>query len=275
MSSPRDAFPSLRSLLFVPPLKPRYVEKAPATAAEGFIIDLEDSIGPTLKAAARAAVPGVLEALRGAGRPVLVRINADGEEDIQALSGYWLDGVIAPKVRSVVEVEVLAKHLRTAELNVGLLVSIEDPQGVLNAPELMFGAGDFVAATGMAPIADILTIPAMMTVLAARAAGCPAFGLPGLIAEFRDLEALRALASHAKSIGFNGSPAIHPDQLVVLQEAFSPTVEEAAAANRVVQAYESSDGSAQLVSGMFIDKATYQDALRVLSRWHETYPSTT
>ena len=274
MSSPRIDFPALRSLLFVPPTKLRYIEKAPSTAAGGFIIDLEDSIGPAMKAAARAAVPEVLDALRVAGRPVLVRINAAGEDDIKALASCEFDGVIVPKVRSAAEIEALAQRMQAATLKCSLLASIEDAQGVLNAAEiarhpkvtaLMFGAGDFIAATGMAPQADILAVPAIMTILAARAAGLPAFGLPGLIAEFRDLEGLRRLATHAKSLGFCGSPAIHPDQIVVLKESFGPTAEELAVARRIVHAYESSDGSPQMNAGVFIDQAVYLNSQRKLA----------
>lgn len=260
----------LRALLFVSPLKERHWAKALMGPADGFILDLEDSIGAEQKDAARAALPAAFDCLRASGRPLILRVNAGSKEDLALAADLQPDAVMLPKVGDLETVTQARDRLRDA---IPLLASVEDPGGVIAASAiatspgvagLMFGAGDFVADSGIEATDELLRVPALMVVLAAKAAGIPAFGLPNLIAEYRDLDRLASLAAQARAMGFSGSPAIHPDQVPVLQRAFAPDAVQLQRAREIAEAFERSDGSAFAIDGRLVDLATYRHAKAVL-----------
>lgn len=269
--------PALRSLLFVPALKARYWEKALGTAAGAFIVDLEDSVGADLKNEARDALPQAVLALNMGNRPVLVRVNANDRADLEAAARLPIQGLILPKVEGPDAVD----QASALSGDLPILASIESPLGLERAgaiadrkgvAALMFGAGDFIAETGMADDDDLLSTPALLMVLAAKARRLPAFGLPGTIAEFRDLERLGTLARKARAMGFSGTPAIHPDQIGVLNQAFGPTSRDLREARAVIAAFEASDGSAFMSEGKLIERAVYESALSVIRNGEEIDP---
>ncbi len=278
-----------RSMLFVPALEERFVAKAHARGADAVILDLEDSIAPSAKAAARAAVARAAARLAEHRVPTFVRVNHPGPltgDDIAAAVGPHVTGLLVPKVESADEVRAVARAVDAAERACGrsgrptvLAVIVETPAGVMRAEAiaraddrlaaLAFGSEDFAAAMEVLPAPETLTVPAQIVAVAARAAGLTPLGLAGSIAEFRDTEAFAAIARHARSLGFLGSPCIHPAQVPILNAAFAPAPGEVDWAARVVAAYDTAlaEGrGAVSVDGKMIDVPVYERAKRVLRR---------
>ncbi len=274
MSDPAD----LKSWLFVPAVQEKYVGRALESGAGAFILDLEDSIPLSRKAEARAALPAMIGSLGSDGRPVFVRINRGDRADAEACAAVSPHGIVLPKAETAQEVLEVAAWLEQAGASADTLLipAVESALGVLEAraiggasPQvagLMFGTGDFVADTGFAMTPDALAVPAALMALAAKACGLPVFGLPGSIGDLNDLEGLRSCASRARDLGYAGAPVIHPKQVEVLEEAFSPTSEDVEAAQRQVTAFEASEGGASAQDGRLVERPVYLRALTVLRR---------
>jgi len=267
--------------LFVPADRPDRVEKAMTLGAGAVIIDLEDAVAPSGKAAARQAVVEVLRSVRPVC-PVYVRVNRPGEPDILAadvdgLAPCWpvVDGVVVPKAESPADVHRVAGLLPGKRL----LPIVETAAGVEHAPliaaatpdvaTLVFGVADLSAELGVVPTADGLELLAARSrlVLACAIArvGKPVDG-PWLVVG--DEEGLAASAAHARRLGFGGKAAIHPAQLPVIRAAFAPTADEIGWARRVLAAFDVARrdgvGAVQLDDGTFIDVPVAERARSIL-----------
>ena len=291
-----------RSLLAVPATKRKMVEKALASDADGVFLDLEDAVAPDDKARAREDVVRATQELDWRGRPRLFRANAldtpyfyrDLIEVVEA-AGEPLDAVIIPKVNTPEDLHAVAVLLTQLELATNLDVGktklqaqIESAEGLTNADAiaratprleaLHFGPGDFAASLRM-PQTNIGTMDewdeaypghrfhyAMQRiVVAARAAGLRV--TDGPVADYNDEEGLRKSCLLARSLGFDGKWCIHPGQIPVANEAFSPTDEELEWAERVVAAYEEANaaGSGSVsVDGQMVDAASIRMAQNTL-----------
>lgn len=274
-------FEALRSLLFVPADRPDRFAKAAASGAGAVILDLEDGVAEADKAVALAAVPDGIAAIRAVDGRVLVRVNAGarGLADLAALAGQPADGFVLPKVEAPSDVTAAADALAAAGRPVpaNLVALVETPRGIVAAAAiaeagrdlaaLAFGAEDFAAAMGVPPGAEELGHAARTVAIAARAAGLPAFGVIGSIADIRNLAAYEAACRRARSAGFAGALAIHPAQVPVAERAFAPSPDEIAWAHAVLED-AAADPSGALVSrdGRMIDKPVIERARRVLSR---------
>jgi citrate lyase beta subunit len=278
------------------------VEKALASDADGVFLDLEDAVAPNDKAGARGDVVRALQELDWHGRPKLFRANAldtpyfyrDLIEVVEA-AGDLLDAVIIPKVNRPEDlhaVSVLSAQLELATgLNVGKLrlqAQIESAEGLTNADAiasatgrleaLHFGPGDFAATLRM-PLTSIGVMDewdeaypghrfhyAMQRiVVAARAAGVRV--LDGPVADYGNEEGLRKSCLLARSLGFDGKWCIHPAQILVVNETFSPTEKEVEWAQKVVAAYEEANaaGSGSVsVDGQMVDAASIRMARNTL-----------
>jgi citrate lyase subunit beta/citryl-CoA lyase len=266
----------VRSLLFAPATHPRRVEKALASEADVAILDLEDAVAETEKAAARGALAAAASQSRRTR--LFVRINAlssrHGIADLKALPP-GIDGIAIPKCESAAEVGMVAAHAPKADL----LPMIETAQGLKAAEEiaragtsvrcLAFGALDLALDLGLTPGKDESELAPYraMIVLASRLAGRePPIDSPS--PDFRDLEALRRSCERARRMGFQGKLCIHPDQLAVVRAAFAPTPEEVAEAERIVAAAEAAERQGQgavQVEGKMIDAPVVARAKQVLS----------
>lgn len=278
-----------RSMLFVPALEERFVAKAHMRGADAIILDLEDSIAPNAKAAARAAVSGAAARLAAHGVRTFVRLNHPGSltgADVAAAVGPHVAGLLVPKVESVEEVRAVVWAVEAAERASGrtgaptdLVVLVETPAGILRAEAIAradgrvvalgFGSEDFAAALGVPPTPRSLTVPAQLVVVAALAAGVAPLGLPGSVAEIRDTAAFAEVAQLARDLGFTGSPCIHPAQVPVLNAVFSPAAAEVEWAARAVRAYDAALAAGRgaiSVDGRMIDVPVYERAKRVLAR---------
>ncbi|MCB1497643.1 MAG: CoA ester lyase [Bauldia sp.] len=268
----------IRSLLFVPMLAERLIAKAPERGADAVILDLEDAVAPDAKDAARAALADTVDRLVAAGQRVLVRINNEPDliaDDITAANGAGLHGVVLPKAGEADSVAAIVARLAAP----AVVPILETPLGVINAPAiakagariaaLAFGSEDFSLAMGIAPDEQGLAMPAQQIAMAARAAGKPAFGLPGSLAIIDDIDRFTEIARAGRAIGMTGALAIHPRQVAVLNAVFAPTaaeIEEARAIRSVYETAMAKGRGAVALGGRMIDLPVYRRALATLAR---------
>lgn len=283
----RDIEP-IRSILFVPAVRPRFIEKAPTAGADAVCIDLEDSVAPGDKASAREGLREILPAMPRTGYKLLVRVNGLDtgllEEDLAAAMGPHLDGISLPKANSPQVVQQVDAYLTFLEKTLGLpagqvriLPWIESGQAVVNAPEILraservtaaqFGAEDFTADMGIQRTrgSEEFAWARAATAVACRAAGVWALDTPQ--PDFKDMDHLREDAAYARSIGYGGKYCIHPDQVPVVNEVFGPTEQELTWARRVIEAYREGEArgvGAVSLDGEMIDRPVVVRAERLL-----------
>jgi citrate lyase subunit beta / citryl-CoA lyase len=275
--------------------------KALASDADAVFLDLEDAVAPDEKAGARGKIVRALRELDWRDRQTLYRVNALDTPyfyrdviEVAEEAGGRLDSIIIPKVQRPEDLHVAATLLSQIEMAVGLEAGkvkleaqIESAAGLANIDgiarandrleALHFGPGDFAASLRM-PYRSIGVMDewdeaypghrfhyAMQRiVVAARAAGLRA--VDGPLADYRDEEGLRESCLLARSLGFDGKWCIHPAQIPVVNEVFSPTDEEIAWAKKVVEAYEEAGTGAISVDGQMIDAASIKMARSTLDR---------
>ena len=263
----------LRSLLFVPATATAMVAKAHERGADALIVDLEDSIPMDQKARARPLAAAAVLSLAKYGSTVLLRVNAapgEWQADLNSLpSGLLgaLSAVILPKVETRAQIDALAAVLDAPDANAPRIAAlIESPRGVLAAQEIAshpalcalgFGAEDYASAIGVDPEPAALQWPAHQVLTCAHAYGLQCWGMAGSIADVGNLERFSGFAREARAMGFTGSVCIHPRQVAIVNQAFSPSEAELQWAARVIEA----DGAAQtagtgvvLLDGRMIDR---------------------
>lgn len=274
----------LRSLLFVPGDRPDRMEKALGCGADALILDLEDAVAPAAKPEARKVVAAFVAAHPTAS--LWVRINPlDGPEadkDLQAVLGARPDGIVLPKAEGGASVTDLAQRLTrsgnaTAQI---LVIATETPAamfqlgtygGVKRLAGLTWGAEDLPAAIGAATSREEdgrYTAPyelaRSLCLFGAAAAGVAP--IETVFPAFRDLDGLAAYAARARRDGFTGMMAIHPDQVPVINAAFTPSEAEVAHARAVVAAFAANPGAGALsLDGRMIDRPHLVQAQRVLA----------
>lgn len=280
--------PRWRSLLFVPAHVERFIARAHERGADGIILDLEDAVPAAEKPAARATLARTIAGLAARGPAVLVRVNQGLRAlaaDLEAAVQPGLAGLVLPKV----EEPGLLRHIAAAvdELEaerglppgqVRLLLQIETPAALFNLPAIagadpriaamMLGPEDFCAALGAVPGPGALLGPNLAVLAAARAAGKLPMGFVGSIGQFADLEAFRRTIAEARQLGFRGALAVHPAQVAIMNEVFSPSAEEVDWARRVVAgdaaARAEGRGAFQL-DGRMIDPPVVRRAEEILA----------
>jgi len=271
---------SLRSALFVPLADERFLAKAHERGADALLLDLEDSVAPAQKTAARARLPEAARRLAALGATVMVRVNSTPDhlaEDLKAAAQSPVAAVFLPKVESVEHV-VAAEYLLAGSA-AKLVALLESPTAILAAPEiagagtrlagLAFGSEDYCGVLGIASSAALLDWPAQMLAVAARARGLAAFGLPGPVSEIEDVPAFTQLLEKAKAMGFTGCTCIHPKQVAAANRVYSPSAEEIAQSREVIEAFESAlrEGrGAFALHGRMIDAPVVDQARAVLAR---------
>lgn len=267
-----DALP--RSWLFTPGSRPDRFAKACATSAEALILDLEDAVAEERKAEARAHVTAFLESAAPARQTIAVRINAlarvSGLEDLAVLARLKRgpDLVMLPKAEAPAELALAARVLEDAGSGARLIALVESAAGVVAAPEiaratprlagLLFGAADYAADLGQQVGAFQPDFARATVVNAAAAGGIAAIDSPFFAVDRP--EELTAECRRGRALGFHGKAAIHPAQLEVISEVFSPSAEERALARRILQAAPDGVG---VLDGKMIDVAMVRWARRV------------
>jgi len=282
--------PVWRSLLFVPANTPRFIDKAHTRGADGIILDLEDSVPDAELGSARSTLRAAVASVAQNGADVLVRINNPDHlaaADIDAAVIAGVTAIMLPKARSAAHAREISGRMADREKvedlpagSVRLVPMIETADAYFQALDIgradprnvamTLGGEDFAADVGLAPSAETLTMPKQQVAIAARAAGLMPMGLMGTVADFQDLDAIRQAAEAARRFGMEGASCVHPSNVPVLNEAFSPSAAEVDHAERVVAAYAESTASgsgAITVDGKMIDVPVVQRAEKLLARW--------
>ena len=279
----------MRSKLFVPGARPELFAKALAGEADALSFDLEDSVAPERKAAARAAVAEFVgaEAVRRAAKVVIVRVNAPGTPDFdQDLIAVAREGVALlnlPKIDSaeaLLEAAVLVDYAEAAngvERPIRLLVNIETPKALVNAAAianahprvagLQLGLGDLFGPCGIDRY-DPRNVHAAMFAVRMAAAQADAFALDGAYPDLEDAAGFDAEAGMARKLGFLGKSCIHPRQVALANAAFAPSEQELAAAHRVVAAAERAAAEGKgvcVVDGRMVDAPYLKRAQALLA----------
>ncbi len=270
-----------RSWLFVPADSEKKIAKALDSEADAIIFDLEDSVAPTRKAAARA----ILKELpaRSGGPQWWVRINPlrtdDHREDLDIIGIADVHGIVLPKTESGADIIELAHrtgtiliHAIVTETAASLfgLLSYRDPKSTLAA--MSWGAEDLSAALGAASKYDengdlSFTYRLARSLCLAGAAAAGVQPVDGVFADFRDADGLAREAAAARREGFTGKLAIHPDQVALINAAFTPSADEVAEARDIVAAFEAQpDAGVLSVAGKMVDRPHLVQARRVLER---------
>ena len=270
----------MRSLLYVPADSERFIGKAHERGADAIILDLEDSVAPDHKAAARDALAGSVATVRQGGAKVFVRINGtqEGQQaDAVAACRAGATGLVVPKVQRAEELAALAAVLEPAEAEMNrpalrFIALIEDPGAVLNAaaiasaPRLLglaTGGEDLALALGALPTPAVLHLPKLLVHYAAKAQGLLSFGLLRTVADYSDLEAIGASVREAREHGFDGATCVHPSVVPLLNSGFSANAEELDWARRVIALAEHQPGAFAL-DGKMIDAPVIARARRLI-----------
>lgn len=268
-----------RSLLFVPGTRADRFGKALASGADAVVFDLEDSVEPAQKARARELVGALLAAPPDHDVLRLVRLNASPSPTWPVELEYFaahrgFDAVVLPKADRADVVEKVG-----ARLKVPVVPLLETVRGILRAAEiasanadvaaLLFGAEDLTAELGIARTIDgeELVLARSTVVLAAAAAGADA--IDAVFTDVRDEDGLRRDCERARAIGFRGKMAIHPAQVAVIHEAFTPGAADLADARRLVAAYEAAQEAGEGVIRLddrMVDVPVVERARRLLKR---------
>jgi malyl-CoA/(S)-citramalyl-CoA lyase len=297
-----------RTYLAVPAHRARHVENAAASAADAVFLDLEDAVPPAQKAAALEAAAIALAAHDWGRKTVAVRLNAIDspsiQQEIKRLGGLpRLDAFIIPKAEAVADIAQIGRWItdaagtRVAPAEMDLI--IETARGLINVEALAgadrlvsalhLGVGDFAASIGarsaeigaspsgyrhvgsaadgypQIPL-DLFAYPMMRLLVAARAFGLRA--IDGPCGAFRDTVATASTAAKAAAMGFDGKQTIHPSQIEATRNAFIPSDEELAYAERVIAAMEEAERNGQAavtVDGKMVDYANLRMIRRLMS----------
>ncbi len=280
----------IRSFLFTPANHPRRVEKVFQVGADAVILDLEDAVAISEKPAARQDVVNAFSGRPNSGTRHYVRVNSIDtpycEEDIKATVGPWLDGVVLPKVESRACLNELERMLAAAEADQGLPVGsldlmpiIETGRGVESAKKiatadsrikrLAFGGGDYTLDLNYQWEAD----EAVLAYARAKLSHASRLGdleppIDTVVLQIKDNDRFLQSARQGKQFGFGGKLCIHPDQVPLTHEVFTPSEAEIAHARAVVAAFEAAEaeGSASIqLDGYFIDYPIVYKSQRILA----------
>ncbi len=281
--------PLRRSLLFMPGDSMRKMEKATTLGADSIIADLEDAVAISQKQAARETVAACFARLNFGASERLIRINPVStdlwEKDLAQTIAARPDGYVLPKVESAEQVQTVSARLAELEVahalavgSVRLLAQIETAMGVVQAAPiagadsrldaLLFGAEDLAGDMGARRSREGWEIfyARGAVVIAAAAYGLPA--IDTVFLELADSDGLTAECHLARGMGFSGKLAIHPRQVEVINRAFSPTAEEIAQAQRLIDAFDSQQAAGTGVfemDGKMVDMPVVLAARKVVA----------
>jgi citrate lyase subunit beta/citryl-CoA lyase len=269
----------IRSLLYLPASNPRAIEKARGLPCDLVVLDLEDSVAPEVKEAARDAAVEAVRAGGFAGR-VGVRVNGLatpwGEADLAALAGLPLDWIVAPKVEDAGTVDAFEARMGPG---VALCAMIETPRALLNLASLaaaggplkalMVGVNDLASTLGTGPSDDREPFKPWLAATVAAARAHDLLAIDSVFNRLDDVEGFAAECAQGRLYGFDGKSLIHPNQIGACHAAFSPTPEEIAAAQAVVDAFaapEAEGRGAIRVGGAMAERLHLARARALLDR---------
>jgi len=290
-----------RSCLSVPGSSPKMLGKAPGLPADQVFMDLEDSVAPLAKEEARGNVIDALKNNDWGDKTVVVRINsidtqwaADDLKTVVEGAGQYIDCIMVPKVQHAHEVMFVDHMLRMIETStdsdkrIGLELQIETATGLRNVHEIahasdraeaiILGPADMSASLGLPTVTAGLPMPGYpgdhwhyvleRILIAGRDAGLQVIDGPYLL--IKDLDGFREMAMRARALGYDGKWALHPGQIDVLNEVFTPTQEEYDKAEALLDAYkhatEIDRRGAVMFGNEMIDEASRKMAVQFAER---------
>ena len=283
-----------RALLYMPGDDLHKIQKAFTLDVDCICMDIEDGVAYNRKLAARETIIHALALLEFRESERLVRVNGIQteffEDDLAAVLPAHPDGIVIPKIENAETVELVSQKMAQIERTNGwplgamtILAIVETARGILNLgaicqsdqrlSALIFGAEDLAANLGVTRSTEGWEIFHSRSEIILN---CSAFGLQAIDLvnnDYRDLEALRKEAVQGARMGFSGKQGIHPNQVAVVQEAFSPNVEEVIRARHVVELYtlEQKKGRGALgLEGKMIDMPVFRQAENILARGKKT-----
>jgi citrate lyase subunit beta/citryl-CoA lyase len=281
-----------RSRLIMPASVRKFVEKAYTRNADAIVLDLEDSVPQAEKLAARALVKDLIPLAGKGGSDVFVRVNNTADllaGDIEAAVWPGVTGLVIPKAETAAEVRAIEEQVARLEQakgiaagQIALSLLIESCKGYLNMEEiagsservdtLTLGNEDFLWEAGIkeTPATQTaLLVPRIQLVLTARAYGKAPLGLIGSLANYSETDAFFASAVLAYQHGFTGASCIHPDNVEILNRAFSPAAAELEHAAQVIAAFETALAAGRAstkLAGKMIDYVHYEKAKQIIER---------
>jgi len=282
--------PVWRSLMYVPVNVDKFVDKAHTRGADVIQLDLEDSIPPAQKAEARKLVEQAAAKVRRGGADVVVRINQPlslAVRDLEHSVCPDVDGIACTKIDSASHVKLLDELVTELEEKRGMAVGhtrfitmVETPDAFTRIDEIPrasprvaamnIGGEDFALNCNMQPDDDALLHPKQRMIIAARAAGVMPLGFIGTVADFGDWERFRRMVHRSRRFGFDGAGCIHPGQVKIVNEEYTPSEEEVAYARKVIamdkEAAAAGRGSFQ-IDGKMIDIPVVVRAERLVRRY--------
>lgn len=291
-----------RSCHAVPGSNPRFIEKATGLPVDQVFLDLEDSVAPLEKEGARAKVVDAIKNHDWGDKVVCVRVNAWDTEwtafdviEVAGNAGERLDEIMLPKVQSAAEVVALDMLLTQVEAkaglprgHIGIEAQIETTRGLINVEEIcaasprletiIFGPADFAASMEMPVLTGGVQIPEYpgdhfhyvfsKILMAGRANGLQVIDGPYL--KIRDSDGLRDYCQRTRTLGYDGKWTLHPDQVEIVNEMFSPTQEQFDRAWDILDAYEHATAEERKGAVMFgdemIDEASRKMAIKFVAR---------
>jgi citrate lyase subunit beta/citryl-CoA lyase len=291
-----------RSCHAVPGSNEKFLAKAPGLPADMFFLDLEDAVAPLEKEDARHKVVAAIRGQEWGDAVLCVRVNAWDTKwtygdviDVVSNAGPRLDEIMLPKVQNAAQVVAMDLLLTQVEINaglpaghIGIEAQIETAQGLINVEEIcaassrletvILGPVDFSASMGMPSLSGGLLIPEypgdyfhyvfMKILMAGRANNLQV--IDGPYVKVRDPEGFREYAARTQILGYDGKWSLHPDQIEILNQVFSPTQDQFDRAWEVLDAYrQATEGErkgAVMLGDEMIDEASRKVAVTLVAR---------
>ena len=281
--------PVWRSLLYVPVNVEKYVERAHTRGADCIQLDLEDSVPASEKDRARTLVPVAAAKVRRGGADVVVRINrpdALAARDLEAAICSEVNGIAVTKAENPAHLQRLDDIVSRLEAQRGLpnghtrfIAMIETPAAFFEMPAIAralprlvamnIGGEDFALENGMEPNEETLLMPKQQMIFAARSGGLMPLGFIASVAAFGDWEAFARMVRRSRQFGFMGAGCIHPGQVPIVNQEYSPNAEAAAYAQLVIEENAKAEAAGRAsfaIDGKMIDVPVVERARRLLAR---------
>ena len=275
----------LRSALYMPGINQKAMDKALNLDCDAVVLDLEDAVEVSKKEDSRQLVIRQIENNDYGPRVVVVRVNdlgtKWGEQDVAAVANLPIQAILVPKVSEIRDISHVVDLLNRLGSELPIWIMVETPLAIININELarqprvtalVMGTSDLVVDLCAEHLEERQNISYALqrSIIAARAFGKKI--LDGVHLDFRDLDSLRNVCRLGKSMGFDGKTLIHPDQIPVANDAFSPSEAELDKAKRVIDAWRSAQtrGSGVVeVDGTLVESLHVEEAKRLISFFSE------
>ena len=270
----------LRSALYMPGINRKAMDKALKLDCDAVILDLEDAVDVSKKEESRQLVKRQIENNDYGSKQVVVRVNdlntKWGESDVAAFANSRIQAILVPKVSEIGDVSRIAEVLNEHGSELPVWIMVETPLAIININELarqprvsalVMGTSDLVTDLGAEHMKDRhnLSYALQRSVVAARAFG--KLILDGVHLNFRDLDSFHDICRLGRSMGFDGKTLIHPDQIIVANQVFSPSEAELEKAKRVIDVWRTAQAQGSGVvelEGSLVESLHVEEAKRLL-----------